>query len=59
MTDEATFFVVSNQSGDISLWPDHLPVPAGWKADGFQGSEDACVAYVDDRFSTDPKSENN
>jgi MbtH protein len=42
-----TYQVLVNEAGQYSLFPAPLPIPGGWRAAGFSGSEDACVAFVD------------
>jgi MbtH protein len=47
MTEDIQYFVVVNMRSEHALWPDHLPIPAGWEAEGFAGGEDDCAAHVD------------
>lgn len=42
-----SFSVVVNDLNEHALWPDHLPVPDGWKHEGFAGSEADCMRHVD------------
>lgn len=47
MKSEPLFFVVKNAANKHALWPDHLPVPAGWTHEGFSGTQADCMAHVD------------
>ncbi len=44
---ERRYQVVVNDEGQYSIWPVGRPVPAGWAADGPEGTEDECVAHID------------
>lgn len=44
--ETATFVVVRNQEEQYSIWPDHLPVPAGWDLVGKTGPKSECLAYI-------------
>ncbi len=39
--------VLVNDEEQYALHPAEAPVPAGWRQDGFQGTEDECIAHVD------------
>jgi MbtH protein len=41
-----SFLVVLNDEGQYSIWEEHLPVPAGWRTEGFRGSRDECLAHI-------------
>jgi MbtH protein len=41
------FKVVLNQEEQFSIWPVARGVPAGWKEEGYVGSEEACLQYID------------
>ncbi len=45
--DERVYCVLVNDEEQYSLWLHGKPVPAGWRAAGFEGSKDACASYVD------------
>ena len=47
LENEDTFQVLFNDLGQYSLFPIELPVPGGWHAADFAGTEDECVAFVD------------
>lgn len=41
------FVVVVNDEEQHALWPADLEVPAGWRMEGFRGSEQECSDHVD------------
>lgn len=43
-----TYLVVVNDEEQYSIWPSGREVPAGWCPVGVSGTEDECVAYVDE-----------
>ncbi|MFD7735193.1 MbtH family protein [Kitasatospora phosalacinea] len=47
MTHEIRYRVVVNDEEQHALWPDGADLPAGWRAEGFAGSEEECTAHVD------------
>lgn len=51
MTSAPLFFVVKNAANQHPLWPNHLPIPAGWAHEGFSGTEIDCMAHVDQVWS--------
>jgi MbtH protein len=38
--------VVRNDEEQYSIWPEDRPLPAGWSAEGFSGTADACLGYI-------------
>lgn len=42
------FHVVRNDAGRTSIWPDYRreALPAGWKFEGFSGSQEACLRHI-------------
>jgi len=40
--------VVVNDEEQYSIWPAGRALPAGWAAAGFTGTEDECLAHVDE-----------
>ena len=40
--------VVVNDEEQYSIWPVGRDLPAGWRADGFTGTEEECLAYIDE-----------
>jgi MbtH protein len=43
---EERFLVVVNDEEQHSVWPDWRPVPDGWRATGFAGPRDECLAHI-------------
>ncbi len=43
--------VVVNDEEQYSIWPAERELPAGWRADGFTGSEEECLAYIDETWT--------
>jgi MbtH protein len=48
MRDDITYRVLVNDEEQYSLWPAHLDIPAGWRAEGSTGTCDECSTYVDE-----------
>jgi MbtH protein len=48
---EVEFRVVVNHEEQYSVWPTDLDLPAGWRAPGFQGSKEACLAYIEEHWT--------
>jgi MbtH protein len=46
-TTDIVYLVVINGEEQYSIWDESLPVPAGWRATGFRGTETACVEHID------------
>ncbi|MEV0390939.1 MbtH family NRPS accessory protein [Nonomuraea sp. NPDC050643] len=40
--------VVINGAEQYSVWPAGREVPAGWRAEGFAGGKEACLAHIDE-----------
>ncbi|MCC6607385.1 MAG: MbtH family NRPS accessory protein [Anaerolineae bacterium] len=43
---EQMYSVVVNHEEQYSIWPADRAVPAGWQTVGYQGSKEACLAYI-------------
>ena len=39
--------VVVNDEEQYSIWPAEAPPPAGWRAEGFSGTREDCLAHID------------
>lgn len=39
--------VVVNHEEQYSIWPAHRDLPAGWREVGKSGSEEECLAYIE------------
>lgn len=48
MSDPTRYLVAVNDEEQHALWQDSTPLPAGWRAAGFSGTEEECVAHVDE-----------
>ena len=48
MEDDITYSVLVNDEDQYSLWPAHLDIPAGWRAEGKTGTRDECTKHVDE-----------
>lgn len=44
--DTRTYSVVKNDEEQYSIWPVAKPRPLGWRAAGYEGSKDECLAYI-------------
>jgi len=42
------YAVVTNHEEQYSIWPADRELPAGWTGDGFTGTEDECLAHIDE-----------
>jgi len=47
MSAEPTYKVVVNDEEQYSIWLANREVPAGWHAEGTEGTEDECVAHIE------------
>lgn len=43
--------VLINAEEQHGLFPADLPTPAGWRPTDFTGTEEECVAYVDEHWT--------
>lgn len=43
--------VVLNDEEQYSIWPADRPVPAGWRAAGFEGDQDECLARIEELWT--------
>lgn len=50
-TDPARWTVLINGEEQYGLFPASRPAPAGWRPAGCTGTEDECMAYVDQRWT--------
>lgn len=42
------YLVVLNDEEQYSIWASDRPLPAGWRAEGFSGEKDACLAHIEE-----------
>ena len=45
--NEDRFVVVINDELQYSIWSADRPVPAGWRAEGREGSRAECLAHIE------------
>jgi MbtH protein len=45
------FAVVVNDEEQYSIWAAERDLPAGWRRDGFTGTEDECLAYIGETWT--------
>ncbi|WP_147197597.1 MbtH family NRPS accessory protein [Pantoea sp. MBD-2R] len=43
-----TYTVVMNHEEQYSIWPTYRDLPAGWQEVGKSGSEQECLAYIEE-----------
>jgi MbtH protein len=43
--------VVVNDEEQYSIWPAERELPAGWRRDGFTGTQDECLGYIDETWT--------
>lgn len=49
--ENGTFFVLINDEGQYSLWPDFIDVPAGWHVTGPKGNRAVCLSWIDETWT--------
>ncbi|WP_214103970.1 MbtH family protein [Acrocarpospora catenulata] len=42
------YLVVLNHEEQYSIWAADRPVPDGWRAEGFSGEKEACLAHIEE-----------
>jgi MbtH protein len=42
-----SYRVVVNHEAQYSIWPAGQDLPDGWRADGFSGGKEDCLAHID------------
>ncbi|MBB6421372.1 MbtH family NRPS accessory protein [Streptomyces sp. AK010] len=52
MTADDKHLVVVNDEEQYSVWAADRPLPAGWRAEGTEGSRDECLDHIE-RIWTD------
>ncbi|MEU8387878.1 MbtH family NRPS accessory protein [Micromonospora sp. NPDC048842] len=45
-TDDRTYLVVLNHEEQYSIWRSDREVPAGWRAEGFDGPKEKCLEHI-------------
>ena len=46
--DDLTYLVVLNDEEQYSIWRQDKDMPAGWHAEGKQGTRDECLRHIDE-----------
>jgi MbtH protein len=49
--NEKSYVVVVNDEEQYSIWLSGRPIPDGWSAVGPSGTEDECVAWIDEHWT--------
>ncbi|MBC6447906.1 MbtH family protein [Actinokineospora xionganensis] len=44
---DTRYLVVVNGEEQFSIWAESMAVPPGWRAAGFVGSEEDCLAHIE------------
>ncbi|KOG66298.1 antibiotic synthesis protein MbtH [Streptomyces griseoflavus] len=47
MGEDRRFRVVVNDEEQYSVWPVAGELPAGWRAEGFEGAKQECLTHID------------
>ncbi|WP_327344224.1 MbtH family protein [Streptomyces europaeiscabiei] len=42
------YAVVLNEEEQYSIWDMSLPMPDGWRAEGFSGGREDCLAHIEE-----------
>lgn len=45
---EQIYHVVISDEERYSIWPDFKEIPLGWRASGFSGPREACLAHIEE-----------
>ena len=45
------YLVVVNDEEQYSIWRTGRDLPAGWRPDGFTGTEEECLAYIEETWT--------
>jgi MbtH protein len=46
-----TYDVVVNEEEQYSIWPADKPIPDGWRAVDVRGTEESCLAYIEEHWT--------
>ncbi len=49
--DSLPYAVVVNDEEQYSIWRAGRDLPTGWRPEGFTGTEDECLAYIDETWT--------
>lgn len=45
---EQEYLVVISDEERYSIWPSYKEIPQGWRATGFAGGKEACLAHIEE-----------
>ncbi|MFI1163594.1 MbtH family protein [Streptomyces sp. NPDC020801] len=45
------YAVVLNGEEQYSIWDMSLPIPDGWRAEGFSGGREDCLAHIEEMWT--------
>ncbi|HEX5542760.1 MAG TPA: MbtH family NRPS accessory protein [Micromonospora sp.] len=45
--DQRRYRVVINDEDQYSIWPADSEPPSGWRLEGMEGDQNACLAHID------------
>ncbi|WNV88922.1 MbtH family NRPS accessory protein [Umezawaea sp. Da 62-37] len=48
MTGARRYAVILNHEEQYTLWPEGGPIPHGWQPTGFRGTQEECLAHIDE-----------
>ena len=48
---EGSYFVLVNDEGQHSLWPNYVDVPQGWRVVHGEASRESCLDYVNENWT--------
>jgi MbtH protein len=46
-TPAVGYLVVVNGEEQYSIWDEAMPLPGGWRAEGFSGTKEDCLAHIE------------
>ena len=47
MEGRGAYLVVVNDEEQYSIWPARREIPAGWRAEGTQGTREECLEHIE------------
>ncbi|MEW2614792.1 MbtH family protein [Streptomyces sp. NPDC047880] len=50
-SEDGSYFVLTNDEGQHSLWPAFVEIPAGWSVVFGEATRAACLEYVDTNWT--------
>jgi MbtH protein len=46
--DDDRYVAVVNHEEQYSVWPEHLPIPDGWRPAGRHGTKEECLDFIEE-----------